>query len=49
MSAEINKLTNTINPQLRDAAKKAAKKAEFNRINGVDNQIGSITYYFNLK
>ena len=45
----INKLTNTGNPQLQKAAEDAASKARFNTISGVDNQIGTITYYFKLK
>lgn len=49
ISTSINRQTNTVNSTLRQAAEQAAKKAQFNRINGVDNQIGTITYYFNLK
>ena len=49
ISTSINKQTNTVSSQLRRSAEQAAKKAQFNRINGVDNQIGTITYYFNLK
>ena len=49
VSTSINKRTNTVNPQLRKAAKDAARKARFNTINGVDNQSGTITYYFKLK
>ncbi len=45
----INKRTNTVNPALRKAAMEAAQKARFNRIDGVDNQSGTITYYFKLK
>lgn len=45
----INKRTNTVNPALRRAAEDAAKKARFNAIDGVDNQSGTITYYFKLK
>lgn len=45
----INKRTNTANPQLCDAALDAARKARFNTISGVDNQSGTITYYFKLK
>lgn len=44
-----NKRTKTVNPTLRDAAEDAARKARFNTINGVDNQSGTITYYFKLK
>ena len=49
VSTSINKRTNTVNPQLRKAALDAARKARFNTISGVDNQSGTITYYFKLK
>lgn len=49
ISTRISPQTNTVNPTLRKAAEQAASKAQFNRINSVDNQIGTITYYFNLK
>lgn len=49
VSTGINKRTNTMNPQLRKAAEDAARKARFNTISGVDNQSGTITYYFKLK
>lgn len=49
VSASINKRTNTVNPSLRKAALDAARKARFNTISGVDNQSGTITYYFKLK
>ena len=45
----INKRTNTVNPALRKAAEEAAKKTRFNTVEGVDNQSGTITYYFKLK
>ena len=45
----INKRTNTVNPALRRAALEAAQKARFNAVDGVDNQSGTITYYFKLK
>ena len=45
----INKRTNTVNPALRRAAEDAAKKARFNAVDGVNNQSGTITYYFKLK
>ncbi len=45
----INRQTNTVNPALRKAATDAAAKARFNAVGGVDNQTGTITYYFNLK
>ena len=49
IATSINRQTNTVNPALRKAAEDAAKKARFNAIDGVDNQMGTITYYFNLK
>lgn len=45
----INRQTNTVNPALRKAAEDAAKKARFNAVSGLNNQVGTITYYFNLK
>ena len=45
----INKRTNTANAALRKAAEDAAKKARFNSVGGVNNQTGTITYYFKLK
>ena len=49
ISTSINKRTNTVNPTLRKAAEEAARKARFNAISGVNNQTGTITYYFKLK
>ena len=45
----INKRTNTANAALRKAAEDAARKARFNAVNGVNNQTGTMTYYFKLK
>lgn len=45
----INRRTNTVNSALRRAAEEAARKARFNAVQGLDNQQGTITYYFNLK
>jgi len=45
----INKRTNTSSAALRKAAEDAARKARFNAVNGVNNQTGTITYYFKLK
>jgi len=45
----INKMTNTTNPTLRKAAEDAAKKARFNSVHGLNNQTGTITYFFKLK
>ena len=49
IATSINRLTNTVNPVLRKAAEDAAKKARFNTVEGVNNQTGTITYYFNLR
>lgn len=49
VSTSINPQTNTVNSALRKAAEDAAKKARFNTIDGVNNQAGTITYYFNLR
>lgn len=49
IATSINRQTNTVNPALRKAAEDAAKKARFNAVEGVNNQMGTITYYFNLK
>lgn len=49
IATSINRLTNTVNPALRKAAEDAAKKARFNSVSGLNNQTGTITYYFNLK
>ena len=49
IATEINKQTNTVNTALRKAAEEAARKARFNAVESLDNQIGTITYYFNLK
>ena len=49
IATEINKQTNTVNPALRKAAEDAARKARFNAVDGLNNQVGTITYYFNLK
>ena len=45
----INKRTNTGSAALRKAAEDAARKARFNAVDGVNNQTGTITYYFKLK
>lgn len=45
----ISPQTNTVNSSLRKAAEDAAKKARFNTVEGMNNQTGTITYYFNLK
>ena len=49
VKASINSRTGTSNPELRSAALKAAKQAVFNKVGGLNNQEGTITYYFKLK
>ena len=49
ISTSISPQTNTVNSALRKEAEDAAKKARFNTIDGVNNQTGTITYYFNLR
>lgn len=49
IATSINRQTNTVNTTLRRAAEEAARKARFNRVEGVGNQTGTITYHFNLK
>ena len=49
INTSINKRTNTVNPSLRKAAEDAARKARFNAVDGVNNQTGTIVYYFNLR
>lgn len=49
IGTSINRQTNTVNATLRKAAEDAAKRARFNVVDGVNNQTGTITYYFNLK
>lgn len=43
------KLTDTANPAMQKAAEEAARKARFNAVSGVNNQIGTITYDFKWK
>ena len=49
IQTSINKRINTANAALRKAAEDAARKARFNVVDGVNNQTGTITYYFKLK
>ncbi len=49
IATSINRRTNTVNPDLRKAAEDAAKRARFNKIDGVDEAHGTITYFFKLK
>lgn len=49
ISADIHRRTNTVNATLRKAALDAARKARFNAVSGVNNQSGTITYFFKLK
>lgn len=49
ISTSINPQTNTVNASLRKAAEDAARKARFNEVDGLNNQSGTITYYFKLR
>ena len=49
VATSINPQTNTVNSAWRKAAEDAARKARFNTVDGVTNQTGTITYYFNLR
>lgn len=49
IATSISPQSNTVNSSLRKSAEDAAKKARFNSVDGVNNQSGTITYYFNLK
>ena len=49
IATSIKRQTNTVNAALRKAAEDAAKKARFNAVDGINNQTGTITYYFNLR
>ena len=49
IATSINRRTNTVNPKLRKAAEDAARRARFNPIEGIENQTGTITYYFKLR
>lgn len=49
VATSINRQTNTVKHCLRKAAEDAAKRARFNAVEGVNNQTGTITYYFNLR
>lgn len=49
IATSINRQTNTVSVALRKAAEDAARKARFNAVDGVNNQTGTITYYFNLR
>jgi TonB family protein len=49
INAEINRRTVTSSTALRQAALKAARQAVFNNVSSVNNQSGTITYYFKLK
>lgn len=50
ISTSINtRRTNTADPKLRQAAMDAAKLAKFSKTSGVDNQSGTINYYFKVR
>lgn len=46
VQVQINQRTNTVNQKLQQAALNAAAKTKFNAIGGLNNQTGTITYYF---
>lgn len=49
IGTSINRRTNTANIELRKAAEDAAKRARFNAVDGLENQMGTIVYYFKLR
>lgn len=49
IKVDINQRTNTASRALRDAALSAARKAVFNKVSTLNNQTGTITYYFKLR
>lgn len=49
VSVAINQRTNTVNQKLQQAALTAAAKTKFSAIGGLNNQTGTITYYFKQK
>lgn len=49
VATRINLRTRSANLKLREAAEKAAKRARFNKVDGVSNVQGTITYFFKLK
>lgn len=49
IATSINSQTNTSSTNLCNAAMEAAQKARFNAIDGTNNQVGTITYYFQLR
>lgn len=49
IATSINLRTNTTNSELRQAAEDAAKRARFNKVEGLENQTGTITYYFKMR
>ena len=49
IKVDINQRTNTASPALRAAALAAARKAVFNKVSTLNNQTGTITYYFKLR
>lgn len=49
VATSIHRSTNTVNATLRKAAEDAAKKATFSAADRLNNQTGTITYFFELK
>lgn len=46
VSVSINPRTNTINKKLQESALQAARRTKFSTVGGLNNQSGTITYYF---
>lgn len=49
IATSVNSQTNTSSTDLCKAAMEAAQKARFNAIDSTGNQVGTITYYFQLR
>ena len=49
IDVRMNSRTNTTNLNLRNAAIEAARRTQFDKVSGENNQTGTIIYYFKLK
>lgn len=49
IDVRMNSRTNTTNLELRNAAIEAARRTQFDKVSGENNQTGTIIYYFKLK
>ena len=49
IDVRINSRTNTTNLELRNSAIEAARRTQFDKVDGENNQTGTIIYYFKLK